>query len=30
MLRCPAMVIETYMKAMELLADNGFLPMEEA
>jgi C_GCAxxG_C_C family probable redox protein len=25
MLRCPAMVIETYGKAMELLEDNGFL-----
>lgn len=24
MLRCPAMVIETYAKAMELLEDNGF------
>lgn len=25
MLRCPAMVIETYIKTMELLEDNGFI-----
>ncbi len=29
MLRCPAMVIETYAKAMELLADNGFVTTGE-
>lgn len=29
MLRCPAMVIETYLKAMELLTENGFAPIEE-
>jgi len=29
MLRCPNMVIETYIKAVELLEDNGFIPGEE-
>jgi len=29
MLRCPTMVIETYMKVIELLADNGFIPPGE-
>lgn len=30
MLRCPAMVSETYMKAMELLEENGFVAPPES